>query len=394
MADYQAPLQPNLNSITPKVKKVVAQPTLDPIKTKWSCPICLKTMPHLVRDCHIKLHATFCCPKCNAEIPLNNLGCHVLECMDIFTPQLFVCWVCGAAECNMRHMKVKHISQLTCSIPGCGRYFSPDAFISHIKSCIKTYTKRIESSHPMANPTTPKMQKQQATDNKVQFKCLFCTSVFSKESLLQNHIDRLHIKHICPVCTARDITEANFRDHIAKCLKKRSSEDRCPICCKLLANTTNHIHNVHSSLMISCPSCRQKYKCGAIGKHTIVCQKQTSSETSKSDPTTEYAPHSENTPLPSYYEKQRSTMKSTFAGNSYNSRPVPSVTPVAGVFIEDDFPPLNNPAPKPVTFSEAKPKTSQQPPANKPPVSVKSMRSISPDSNSDSELLCLFYEDN
>ena len=387
MADYLTPLQPNLNPMTPKIKSVVAQPAIDPLKTKWHCPICLKTMPQFVRDCHIKLHASFCCPKCNSDFPLNYLGLHLIDCMDIFTPHQFVCWVCGAADCNMRHMKTKHIPLLTCSIPGCGKPFTPDSFVAHIKGCIRTYTKRIESSVPTTKPTAPKVQKVQTTDSKqVQYKCLFCTSVFSKDGLLQKHIERVHIKHTCPVCTGRDITEANFSDHINKCLKKRKSEDRCPICCKLLVKTTDHIHNVHTALMISCPSCKQKCKCGAIAKHTIACQESSKlCDTSKSD----CVQHSDYTPMPSYYEIQTGLLKSEFTAK--NSRPVSTATPKAISFSEEEFPPLNPSGPsRCVTFSEVKPKVFKQASCNIKP--VRPMRSISPDSNSDSELTSLFNE--
>ena len=401
MADYLAPLQPNLNSITPKIKSVVAQPAIDPLKTKWNCPLCKKTMPHLVRDCHIKLHASFCCPKCNSDYPLNSLGPHLIDCMAIFTPHQFICWVCGAAECNMRHMKAKHITQLACSIPGCGKSFTPDTFVGHIKSCIKTHSKHFESIL-IIKPKTTKMKVVETTDNKPdQYKCLFCTSVLSKEGLLQKHIERVHIKHTCPVCTAKDITEANFRDHISKCLKKRNSEDCCPICGKSLANKTDHIHNVHATLMISCPSCKQKFKCGTIVKHTISCQKQVVPsklcEAPKSYFTPESAQHSDYTPTPSYYERQRGLVKHDRPANNNTSKQVPTVAPGASLFVEDDFPPLKQSRPsKCTTFSEVKPTVSKQAlgsvRGNKPTVSVPPIRSISPDSNSDSELTCLFHE--
>ncbi|KAI6645973.1 hypothetical protein LOD99_13228 [Oopsacas minuta] len=390
MAESLAPLQPNLNPITPKVKSVVAQPVTDPMKIRWQCPLCRKIMPQFVRDCHVKLHAIFCCPRCSNDYPLHDLGSHLIECMVIYTFDQFPCSICGSPDGSTRHVKIKHISKLTCSIPGCEKSFTFDTFAGHIKNCIKIYNKRSQSNPFIANPNS---QRKKAVDNPVktviQFKCIFCTTVCSTDGILQKHIEKVHIKHACPLCHARDISETNFDDHVIKCLKKRPNQDTCPLCGTSLANkNNNHIHSFHATLKISCPSCKQKFKCDSIARHAVSCQKKVSQELSTATASVhkvEIAIHPKQMPVQSH------AMETL---NITTSKPVSKVSNTISLS-DSEFPAL---ALKPPINQG--PVSKRKLPANKPTISTNDKQlstnpliSISPDSNSDCELTSLFDDD-
>ena len=275
MADYLGSLQPNLNPQFPKVKAPATQVTIDPIKTSWKCPLCNKSMPILFRECHVKLHAMFSCPLCLDFCSLCDFGPHMIDCMNIYTPDEFRCTICSNLVDSVGHIKTKHINSLVCLIPGCRRSFSPSAFGGHIKTCLKIFAKQSSALPPSTNKPR-NILKQQIVECKAPlFKCIFCETCPSTEFLLRKHIEKVHIKHTCPLCKAREIHESNFNDHVTKCLKKSSNQqDNCPICGQHLANRIDHIHKTHSTLKITCPSCKEKFKCSLIAAHAVTCQKQ------------------------------------------------------------------------------------------------------------------------
>ena len=328
MAYYIAPLEPNIN---PSMCKVKLQPITDPLKITWTCPICAKIMPQFVRDCHVKLHALFCCPKCSNEYPLSRLGPHLLVCMTN-TPDRFTCGVCGSINGSVRHIKVKHVTKLTCSIPGCGKTFSIEDFQSHLKTCIRTYTKRSQSNAvSIAKPNPAKVVKP-VTSMETQLKCYFCTNMYSTDAMLLNHIDKVHIKHTCPFCLARGISEAKFDDHILRCLKKLPKPETCPMCGKSISNNPNHIRKIHANLKISCPSCKQKHFCFSIAKHTLSCQK-TSSVMSQVPAPVLPVTQPDQTPNYSNYERIPHVTRSIVS--------TPKVTASTGLS-EEDFPALTS----------------------------------------------------
>ena len=372
MAHYIAPLEPNINS---SMRKVKLQPIIDPLKVTWTCPICTKIMPQFVRDCHLKLHAMFCCPKCSNEYPLSGLGPHIRVCMTN-TPDQFTCGVCGSINGSVRHIKIKHITELTCSIPGCGKTLSIEGFQGHLKTCIKMYAKRSQSNAVRIPNLNPVKAVESVMSRETQLKCYFCTNTYSTDSTLLNHIDRVHIKHTCPFCLARGITEARFDDHILRCLKKLPKPEICPMCGKSIPNDPNHIHKIHSNMKISCPSCRQKHICSSVAKHTLTCQK-TSSVMSKVSAPVLPVTQTDQAPNRSNYERIPPVTRNVVS--------TPKVTATTGLS-EEDFPALT----PDVSVPKKKPVLKQFP-LNHPHHKQPSPPS-SPDSDSDYGF-SLFFDD-
>eukprot|EP00800_Vazella_pourtalesii_P012480 TRINITY_DN29358_c0_g1_i1.p1 TRINITY_DN29358_c0_g1~~TRINITY_DN29358_c0_g1_i1.p1 ORF type:complete len:389 (+),score=46.47 TRINITY_DN29358_c0_g1_i1:55-1221(+) len=375
MAHYIAPLEPNINSSMHKVK--LQQPITDPLKITWTCPMCTKTMPQFVRECHMKLHAMFCCPKCSNEYPLSGLGPHLLVCMTN-TPDQFTCGICGSINGSVRHIKVKHITKLTCSIPGCGKTFSIDGFGGHSKTCIKTYTKRSQSNAVSIPNLNPVKVVEPVKSRETQSECYFCTNMYSTDAMLQNHIDKVHIKHTCPFCLARGISEAKFDDHIKRCLKKLPNPEICPMCGKSIPNNPNHIHKIHANLKISCPSCRQKHICLSLAKHTLSCQK-TSNVVSKVSAPVLPATQADQTPNNLNYERIPPVTRKIVSTPKVTAATITSLS-------EEDFPALI----PDLSVSQKKPVLKQI------PLNYPHNKQLTPPSSSDSETdygFSIFYDD-
>lgn len=200
------------------------------IKTKWKCSKCPKTFPSQGSlKSHMQYH-TFHEPSSRTvrQIVNKQEGSTFKKPETTAPKNKYECTRCGDTFKNnillSRHLKAHETSSksLECSI--CKKIFADRAQLinhkrTHVKEQMFKTTTLPKHSPPKSTKRSPKKSGQ--------FKCDYCTKIFTSLSLLNSHV-RTHKQFTCSTCLSNFISKLALEEHIRlKCVKQ--SKPKSPV---------------------------------------------------------------------------------------------------------------------------------------------------------------------
>ncbi|KAF2897903.1 hypothetical protein ILUMI_08273 [Ignelater luminosus] len=207
-----------------------ADSEIQDIKTKWKCSKCPKTFPSQGSlKSHMQYH-TFHEPSSRAvRQTVNKQEGNTFKKPETAAPKIkYECSRCGETFKNnillSRHLKAHETSSksLECSI--CKKIFADRAqLINHKRTHVK---EQMFKTTTLPKHSPPKNTKK-SPKKSGQFKCDYCTKIFTSLSLMNSHV-RTHKQYTCSTCSSNFISKLALEEHIRlKCVKQ--SKPKSPV---------------------------------------------------------------------------------------------------------------------------------------------------------------------
>ena len=269
--------------------------------TEFYCPVpspkCAKVM--FKSKLLLQLHKKRChegldpnlkipCPLCTFKFKPNKMHFHLIYC----EPKYYELSVQGCPKCGKKfekftgaksinqrrsaygafknHMKLHE--QITCDI--CQESFSRSELEEHM---IAEHQEKVkcdicQESFPMSKlkghmifehhkEVTKKGTKKRTKKDAPQFICEYCTKKFNHSSLLQNHVDSVHLKikrHSCKECERVFVGPSSLKYHMTVEHgdgKEKIQCDDCGKCFLTSSHLRSHKEVSHDAKMLKCEQC-------------------------------------------------------------------------------------------------------------------------------------------